>query len=79
MEVEAGYTHVPMKSSGRLGRAAHMVFLLPELACPCISREGPSLLFSSHNPRVLLASGHHTATEFSLQRCLGLEPQPGGE
>lgn len=33
-----------------------MVFPFPELACPCIFWEGPSLLFSSHNPRLLLDS-----------------------
>lgn len=48
--------HVPMKSSGWLGQLAYLVFLFPELACPCIFWEGSSLLFSSHNPRLLLDS-----------------------
>lgn len=38
------------------GLACPLVFLFPELACPCIFWEGPSVLLSSHNPRLLRAS-----------------------
>lgn len=51
-----GDMHVPVESSGWQGDCPLSLPPFAELAFPCIFWEGPSLLFSSFNSRLLLAS-----------------------
>lgn len=85
MRVWLGNVYQPMKSVMAGSAWSLGLPLFPELAFPCILRRGPSLLFSSHNRRLLLASWPRPSygvqpAELSGMREVGAEhthPRPG--